>query len=226
MDFCFSEDVGKIGDSHGRILTWTNLKVRSRTESARQWEESADTDVMYPEINVMYLDRNQMDYAALVDDSKRRMQDPRLVQNCYHLVDATGVGMPVVDFMIRQGLSPIGIWITGGSAVNSQDYGYSVPKVDLINALQLSLSSGMLKFSKGLNQAHVSQLLHEFKTFKEKKTSKGAVTFAAWRESDHDDLVLSLAMNVWWMMRVHGIQIVTKRRFSRDDDYDPLRMGL
>ncbi|HKM07755.1 MAG TPA: hypothetical protein VJ869_12295 [Sphaerochaeta sp.] len=216
MDFCLSQDLGKIGDYHGQILTETKMKVRGRTAMARGWDEDSHQDVMYPEIIVKWIDRNQDSYDKLIDDTLMRMQKVEIYENCWHVVDATGVGIPTIDFMRRNGLTPIGIWITGGHSVNSQDYGYTVPKLELINTLQLAFSSGMLKIAQGVNQEYLNQILHEFQVFKDKKATSGKME--AWRESDHDDLVMSLAINVWWVLKVSGINLLQRPKYD-DDSY-------
>jgi hypothetical protein len=228
MDFCFTEDLGRIGDYHGRVITETHIKVRSRTEAARSWEDEAQRDMIYPKIVVRWLDRNQLPYDQLMENSKEKLNSPEMYGNTFHLIDATGVGLPTLDFARRRfHLPTIGIWITSGQQVSKTDYGYAVPKVELINALQLCLSSKILSFAQGLNKDHVAQLVHEFKTFKEKKTTTGKATWEAWREKDHDDLVLSLAINCWWVLKTQGIQLVRKkRRFKTKNDYDPLKYGL
>lgn len=191
----------------------------------RDMFEEPETEVIIPDITVMMLERNQHSYAVLAEKTKDFLDHPRFIENCKHIVDATGVGVPTMDFMRRSGMKPIGVWITSGSEVGKNQKGgyYTVPKRDLVNALQLAFSSGYIKFAKGLEPKLLEQLKHELRNFKEKKTSLGNTTWEAWREKDHDDLVLALAINVWYIMMVCGIQVVRKnRRLRSDDDYDPL----
>lgn len=208
MQYCLSQDLGKLGDWHGEVLTEVRPRLRSRTEVGRPWQSDADVDVMYPEIIVKWLGRSQVSYDELIDQTIWRLDKPELYESTWHVVDATGVGLPTIDMMRRRGLSPVGVWLTSGAEARDQSYGYSVPKTELINSLQLALSSGMIRFSQGLDQEVQGQLLHEFKTFREKKGSK----LEAWREKDHDDMVLSLAMNVWWLMRVFGVTTIEKQQ--------------
>jgi len=57
-------------------------------------------------------------------------------------------------------------------------------------------SAGRLKFGKQLKLASVVQ--RELGTFVEKITPAGNQTFAAdWREGQHDDLVLAVALALW-----------------------------
>lgn len=227
MDFVFSQDLGKLADYHGQVLIQTKLQVKSRMEAVRQWGVDGDAEVMWPKMVVRWINRKQCSYPDLIEETKIRLSDPILVNNVIHLVDATGVGVPTIDFMRESGLNPLGIWITGGSQAGTNTTGLTVPKVELINALQLALDSNMIEFAQGLKEETLKQLLHEFSTFKEKKTQKtGAKTYEAWRESDHDDLILALAMAVWWILRTVGINTIQHRRLQTENDYDPLRNGL
>lgn len=227
MDFVFSQDLGKLADYHGQVLIQTELQVRSRSEALRRWGDEDSSDLMWPKMIVRWINRKQCSYPQLIEETKTRLSDPAIANNVIHLVDATGVGVPTIDFMRESGLDPLGIWITGGRQAGSNATGLTVPKVELINALQLALDANMIEFAQGLNPEIVKQLIHEFGTFKEKKTTKtGAKTYEAWRESDHDDLILALAIAVWWILKTVGINIVQKRRFSTENDYDPLRDGL
>lgn len=227
MDFVFSQDLGKLGDYHGQVLIKTELQVRSRAEPLRQWGEDGESDVMWPKMIVKWINRKQCSYPQLVEETKIRLSDPSIADNYVHLVDVTGVGVPTLDFMRESGLNPLGICITGGLQAGTNTTGLTVPKVELINALQLALDANLIEFAQGLNPEVQKHLIHEFQTFKEKKTPiTQAKTYAAWRESDHDDLILSLAIAVWWILKTVGINVIRKRKFQTENDYDPLRDGL
>jgi len=112
------------------------------------------------------------------------------------LVDATGVGRPVVDLFRERGLSYKAITITGGNKVTSTGGSYGVPKRDLIGALEVPFHSGRLKVAAGL---HLWETLRkELQTFRRKVSiTTGMDTYEHWRESDHDDLVLAAALACW-----------------------------
>lgn len=223
MDFCFSQDLGRLGDYHGQVLTETHMQVRSRTNHARQFFDDSVVDMLYPKIVVRWLNRTDCKYPQITEEAERRVNDPRIVGNVMHLVDATGVGVAVIDFMRARGLTPLGIMITSGSNIGTNDMGMTVPLVELINALQLALQNELIEFAKGLDEQCVKQLLHEFENFKEKKTRlTGQKTYESWRESDHDDLVLALAINVWWVLKEHGIRAIPRKGHRTLGDFDPL----
>ena len=122
----------------------------------------------------------------------------------YVLADATGVGRPVVEMLEAEGVQHLhSITITGGdSASRDGSSGHRVPKRDLVSTLQVLLQTRRLKFAKGLPDARV--LRAELQNFKAKiSLATGHDTYEAWREGEHDDLVLSLAMACWFAEHAH-----------------------
>lgn len=116
------------------------------------------------------------------------------------VVDATGVGRPVLDSMHLACMSPIGITITGGSSVTGPAPGYpvpiiGVPKRDLVSTLVVALQNHRLRIAAGLPFSEA--LVHELQNFKVAISSSGHDSYSAWRESDHDDLVLSMGVAAW-----------------------------
>jgi len=73
---------------------------------------------------------------------------------------------------------------------------YRVPKRNLVSALQVALQSGTLKIAEGLELAQV--LRRELLNFRVKVNIATAHdSYEAWREGDHDDLVLAAALATW-----------------------------
>lgn len=127
---------------------------------------------------------------ARVVEVVRRVPAPALLA-----VDATGVGRPVVDLLEREGLAPVAITITGGDSVQGEGRSLRVPKRDLVGVLQVGLQNGRLLVAAGLPLA--SLLLQELLNFKVKITAAANDTYGAWREGQHDDLVLAVAVACW-----------------------------
>lgn len=127
-------------------------------------------------------------------------------------VDQTGVGRPVVD-MIESGLwaaveeaeaktvlTPAWITISGGDSVTpAADGGLKVPKRDLVSAALVLLQNGQLKIASSLPLREA--LVRELQNFRVKiNLATGRDSYGAgrdWRENEHDDLVLSVAMACW-----------------------------
>lgn len=138
-------------------------------------------------------------YPDVIATVKRTVDHPRL--NLHGrpdlVVDATGVGRPVIDMLRAAGLEPIPVTITAGQQVTIGDDGFwRVPKRILVSAMAIALQTGRLHVRSKLALAKV--LTTEMLAFKVKINTHANESYEAWREGDHDDLVLSVALAVWW----------------------------
>jgi hypothetical protein len=113
------------------------------------------------------------------------------------VVDATGVGRPVVDMLAE--LQPVGVTITGGDTVTRDGRDYRVPKRDLVSTVSVLLSTKRLKIVSSLKEAQT--LISELTAFKVSISLKGHDSYGndvgPWRENAHDDLVLAVALACW-----------------------------
>lgn len=137
-------------------------------------------------------------YTEIVSDVVTMVGKPPL-EGCSLIVDSTGVGAAVMD-LLRQSspkalLRPV--LITGGnSAAMSDDGCWHVAKVQLVSVLQILLQARRLKVAPALPLAEL--LTKELQNFRVKITASANETYEAWREGDHDDLVLSAALACWF----------------------------
>jgi hypothetical protein len=120
------------------------------------------------------------------------------------VVDQTGVGRPVVDLLRRAGLRPIGVTITSGDRAavdwtHGPDAEWHVAKLLLVSTLQAALNEHTLRIAKTLPDARafVEELMDFRATIGE---ATGYTSFGA-REGAHDDLVLAVALGLWWATR-------------------------
>jgi len=114
------------------------------------------------------------------------------------VIDATGVGRAVVD-MFRQARLParvVPITITGGQSVNFDNGCFHVPKKELVSRLRVLFQDRRLRIAPALPEAEA--LRNELQTFQVKITPAGNETFGSWRHRDHDDLVLAMAVALWY----------------------------
>lgn len=113
------------------------------------------------------------------------------------IVDETGVGRPVVDMLRKEALKPNPVVITCGSGetFDSPSRTWRVAKTVLVSVLRVLLEQRRLQVARSLPAAAI--LVQEMLTFKVKTTVAGNETFEAWRERDHDDLVLAVALACW-----------------------------
>lgn len=150
-----------------------------------------------------YLQRWELNtpYTDIVEHVSRLMNRAPL-PGAALCVDATGVGRAVVDLFRKAKLPArlVPITITGGHTMTRVQGGFHVPKKDLVGIMQALLQSRRLRFAADLPQTAV--LLKELAAFRVKMTlATGNETFEAWRERDHDDLVLALAIPCWYAER-------------------------
>jgi hypothetical protein len=124
------------------------------------------------------------------------------------VVDQTGVGRAVVDMLRQSACGVIPVTITGGHATTvTADGSYHVPKKELITALQVVLQGRRLQIARSLPDA--ATLVRELQQFQLKITAAANEVFGVWREGQHDDLVLALALACWWSERVPPFEAPT-----------------
>ena len=138
-------------------------------------------------------------YTDVVDEvGKLVRMDPLRTLPGVLVVDKTGVGAAVLENFIHAGIGTVAITLHGGAAVSKdpQRSGFRVPKRDVITIAQVLLQGGLLKVARGLSEAET--LRKELLNFKVKIDPRTAHdSYSHWREGDHDDLVLSVAMAAW-----------------------------
>ncbi len=111
-------------------------------------------------------------------------------------LDATGVGRPVVDMLEERGMAArlLPVIVTGGHNESYNKGSYSVPKMDLIDALRLAIDRGGIEFAAGMPQTKL--LLEEFAAMRDRRTQDGGREIGA-RGKDHDDLVFAVMLGCW-----------------------------
>ena len=222
MDYVLSVDLGTQGDFTANTL----LEMVPKAQEKGKPIYGDKNLTVVNEIHLRFMERLELQtsYVDVVTRIQEIIMKPNLQGRTFLIVDETGVGIPVIQMMRERGLSPIGISITSGSTVNNRDTGYTVPKRDLVSNLQVLFQSRRLKFSKGLKG--VENLIHELNNFTAKTTKKDNTTFEAAKESDHDDLVMSLAMGCWFMNRMFGAELNNSSGNDGKTDYDVLNYGI
>ena len=125
--------------------------------------------------------------------SMSRIQTPLFVL----IIDGTGVGRPVVDMFTRLAMSPITVIITGGNQISSPVLNeWHVPKSTLVGAFQVALQTRRWKAPRQMPEA--ATLVKEMQNFRYKISASGNDTYEAWRENQHDDLVLAASLATWY----------------------------
>jgi hypothetical protein len=151
-----------------------------------------------PTYAVRYLTRwpLQTAYPVIVQAVAGLLADSALVGQSTLIADQTGCGRPVIDMLLQAKLDPIAVSIHGGDKVTQDRGQYRVPKRDLVACIAVLLQQKRLQFARtSMTDTLVQELLH-FKVKIDPATAHDS--YAAWREQDHDDLVLALALACWW----------------------------
>lgn len=114
------------------------------------------------------------------------------------LVDATGVGLAVVDYLryeIPRGVRLRPVVLTGGAVAAERGGGWTVPKLELVQRLAVMVESEDLAIAAGLPL--LPSLEDELRTFRYSRTATGRETASHGRSTQHDDLVIAVGLAVW-----------------------------
>jgi len=146
-------------------------------------------------VEVQYIKRFDLgtryqEIAGSVAAALRKMPMPR-----YLAVDQTGVGRGVLEMLY--GCRPVGITITAGNEVTPGvlQHEWRVPKRDLVSTMQVLFQNRQFGMRRDLPHSEV--LDRELRNFRAKISASGHETYEAWREKEHDDLVLACALACW-----------------------------
>ena len=116
---------------------------------------------------------------------------------CTLVVDATGLGAPVVDMLrianLRCEIVPV--LLTGGEGERCANGVWHVPKRDLITGLQLMLERRELGLPSRLPAAR--DLAKEIAGMGVTIGERGRVSYGRSRGGEHDDLVIATALACW-----------------------------
>ncbi len=166
------------------------------------------------QLAVRYLERAALGtpYLRVVDRVAELSRDRVLNGRCHLTVDATGLGVPVVESLRAaaagwRGMT--GVTITGGDRARQiPGYGmgehWSVPRADLLGRLQVLLEKGELTISRDMKESR--NLVRELIAMRSR------VAGLADSSKEHDDLVLAVALSCWQASRA-GIGFGNVRLF-------------
>ena len=148
---------------------------------------------------VLFVERMRLGtpYPAVVERVRQVMRGPRMAGRCELVMDATGLGAPVLDMLRAAGLgcriTPV--LLTGGEREACVNGTYHVPKRDLITGMQAMLERRELALPRRLAAAR--DLGKEIAGLQVKLSDRGRVSYGAWGEGEHDDLAIATALACW-----------------------------
>lgn len=138
-------------------------------------------------------------YPEMVTRLAEMLKTPPMAGGRLHLiVDATGVGAPVVDLLRQAALGArlIGVTITSGESVHQDASGFRVPKRDLVSAAKVLLQAGRLRFAELPETPILVRELLGFQVKIDPHTARDK--YLSRRAGGHDDLVLALGLACWY----------------------------
>jgi len=131
------------------------------------------------------------------------------------IVDNTGVGRPVTDLLRRRSPAPMRtVTFTGGKSESKDGpYGWKIPKRDLMAALRMVIQSQRIAVTPScpFRDDLLAELQNIDFTISERT---GHDSYAA-AGGGHDDLVMALALAIWWASRPAGAALDAWLQVSR-----------
>jgi hypothetical protein len=204
-----------IGLDLGQSHDFTGIAIVERAELRGAWDPVVFAFRKRAALRLRYLERVALGtpYPEVATRVKKVAASVEALGRCYLAADATGVGRPVVDLLRREGLGRR-LWpavITGGEWEGQEKGYYRVPKRDLIVGLQVLLQGEALQIASGLPFREA--LAGEMAAMQVKVTARGRERYGAWREGEHDDLVLAVALACWMGRKIYP------RRLTGEDGW-------
>jgi hypothetical protein len=136
-------------------------------------------------------------FPAVVEDVAKLCRSPKL-KDVLLVIDGTGVGAAVGDLFEEADLGGANIRrviITAGHKVHNDGGTWHVPKKQLVSVLLVLLQAKRLAIAKALPNRDL--LVRELGNFKTKISPAMNELYGTWREGEHDDLVLAVALACW-----------------------------
>jgi len=168
-----------------RPFDWISWRERSRRDAEG--------------LVVRHLERIRLGtpYTDVVRRVVEVLRHPKLPGPRRLVVDATGVGMPVVDMLraARPECSVMPMLITGGAGERYDGRVWHVAKVDLLAGLQSLLEKGELGIARGMRET--ATLVRELTDVRVRYRGSGRVRLGADGAGEHDDLVIAVALACW-----------------------------
>ncbi|MBS1826118.1 MAG: terminase family protein [Acidobacteria bacterium] len=135
-------------------------------------------------------------YMEVVDKVKQLMHSQELAGRASLVVDASGVGSPVVEMLRKTAncaLDPV--TITSGQNVKMDHTGYKMPRRELMSQLALMLEKRELEISS--HAGEIDHIRNELRNLRLNFNARGQENYDPDKESVHDDLVIAMALGFW-----------------------------
>lgn len=227
INYIVSVDLGQADDFSAlsvlrRVWVWPGHKKREAFDP--------NTAELRHEVALLVRWPIQTDYPIIVkqiEETYRLVESEQDADRVALIVDRGGPGRPIVDYLKKAKLRPIGITVTGGDVQKDREEDdMTCPKKDIVSALIFEAQSGWVKINETLEWA--KELENEFDYFGYKiNRDTGNITYESQERRIHDDLVVSVASGLWysrtklpqrWSGAKSGATV-------EENDYNPLKVG-
>ncbi len=151
-------------------------------------------------------------YPAIVARVREMAAARRLTRGCSLLIDITATGQSPLRLFEDQGLYPEPVEVTNATDAAYHNGIQQLPRRDMISAAQVALQSDRLKVSSELELA--ATLVTDLQAYDPTLAGPAA------RSGQNDDLVIAVAVAVWWGERLQWNHEIADRMLPEDDDPD------
>jgi hypothetical protein len=215
-------DIGRAQD-HSAITV-----LARRIEAVEPLAPEPNTTMAMYYAVVMYQYPLQTPYFTIEQEIDNLWHLPEMLTNeKYLIVDATGVGDPIVENLaVLRNLPVQSVLITSGDVARVMGDGqYHVSKSNLVTALIDIVQRKRLKILEGTKD--MDAFFNQLDVFGYKINSDtGTLSYEAMQAKIHDDLVISTALAVWYAERVRPWTYFNEAEEKKDEGWDALRWGL
>lgn len=178
-------------------------------------------------MRLRHLERLPLDapYHAVIDRVKHLLDALKEQEGDLHpwtkeprsdlVVDITGTGRAVGDFMNKAKVDPILVSITGGAGeteIRANDW--KISKADLVGGLQVLFQNPDTRFQVAKEIPLVPKFLEELQAFKLKPPTLNPNDPESWRERPDDDLVFAVTLAAWRARRYLPTPAATRERWD------------
>lgn len=183
-----------VGLDLGQRQDYSTLAVVAKAVWPGEWDPVTWSRPESMEWRVTRLERFRLGtpYVQVARETASLMRELKGQARAELAVDATGVGVPVAELLLRErtGCTVTPVMITSGDQTTRTDRFWNVPRRTLLGGVTVALEQGLLRIRRRLPLS--AALVEELAGL---RADGGA------RSGKHDDLALALALAVWMARR-------------------------
>ena len=206
-----------VGVSVGVMSQPTAIAVIEQESLQKKSENSEIQEIRLRHLERMPSDASYPDLAKKLRAIEDGLEPKEQASDTDLMVDMTGTGKRIIDFLRDEDLEPTRVVISAGHGERRDDTGlWRISKVELVGSLQVLFQTDKFKVSSGLDL--VDALQEELMNFRMKAQPLNAGDIESWREGKSDDLVFAVAIATWQAQRDIPSCIKVIRRSHRPID--------